>query len=101
MAKKAAPKRTTTRKRVIKKQPTRSFRVSKDNKPFMSVGFGRETVYWLILGAVVILFSLWIANLQAEINQIYDHINQSEIELGASEHIEASQNTTKQNSAAQ
>lgn len=41
---------------------------------FMTFRLTRQTVYWLVLGAVVILFSIWILRLQNEVQSIYDKI---------------------------
>jgi hypothetical protein len=40
----------------------------------------KQTVYWLVLGAVVILFSTWILRLQADIQSIYDSIDAAQAE---------------------
>ena len=82
--KKTAPKKTTTKKTTAaKKAPAakkahvaeaQSFRVSKPTRPFMTFSFTRETIYWLILGVVVILFTLWIMKIQNDISYLYDQI---------------------------
>ena len=41
----------------------------------MSFNITIQTVYWLILGAVVILFTMWILRLQADVEEIYDQID--------------------------
>ncbi len=34
-----------------------------------------QTLYWLILGGVVLLFSMWILQLQSDVQKIYDQID--------------------------
>jgi len=81
---KAAPSRknrtttkTVTRSKKATSADARSLRLIKDSKPFMSGSFSRETAYWIILGVVVIAFTLWITELQSDINEIYDSIDSS------------------------
>ena len=92
-----ATKKTTTKKAPAKKKPvakTTVKKVSKSTKStssrvpsiqperedFMTFRVNRETVYWAVLGAVVILFGLWIMQLQADIQSIYDDIDASTAE---------------------
>ncbi len=87
-----ATKKTTTKKAPAKKKPvskTTVKKVSKSTKStssripsiqpekedFMTLRVNRETVYWAVLGGVVILFGLWIMQLQADIQSIYDDID--------------------------
>lgn len=56
------------------KAESRSLRLQKESEKFMSVRFNRETLYWVILGAIVILFTLWIMQLQSDISDLYDQI---------------------------
>ena len=46
----------------------------------MTMAPGRETLYWLILGAVVVTFALWITQLQSDINALYDQIDSANAE---------------------
>ena len=57
----------------------RSFRVSKPDTPFMTFSITRQTVYWLVLGLIVIVFGFWINKLQSDISDIYDSIEQNMI----------------------
>lgn len=87
-----ATKKTTTKKAPAKKKPvtkTTAKKVSKSTKSnssrvlaikpeqedFMTFRVNRETVYWAVLGAVVILFTMWIMQLQADIQSLYDDID--------------------------
>lgn len=68
-AKKAAPK-----SRKAAPAAVRSLRLAKETRPFRSTTLTRETLYWVILGVVVVAFGAWIMKLQEEIQGIYDSI---------------------------
>ena len=87
-----ATKKTTTKKAPVKKKPVTKTTVSKrssvaksnssrvlaiqpEQEDFMTFRVNRETVYWAVLGAVVILFAVWIMQLQADIQSLYDDID--------------------------
>lgn len=76
-----ATKKTTTTKRkravkTTKKAPEmKSFRVAKEETPFFTFRLTKQTVYWLILSAVVIAFTLWLLKLQSDIQDIYNNID--------------------------
>jgi len=78
-----ATKKTTTtkRKRVTtstkrKKSPEmQSFRVARDDVPFFTFKLTKQTLYWLVLSAVVVAFTLWILKLQSDIQEIYNSID--------------------------
>lgn len=44
---------------------------------FMTFRITRQTVYWLVLGLVVILFTVWLMKLQMDIQSLYDQIDAS------------------------
>ncbi len=46
----------------------------------MTFQITRQTVYWLVLGFVVILFTVWIMQLQADIQVLYDQIDATTLE---------------------
>ena len=68
-------KKSQVKKASSKYQTIKSFRVSKPEQPFMTFSLTRQTVYWLVLGVVVIVFALWITKLQSDIQSIYDTID--------------------------
>lgn len=86
-----ATKKTTTKKAPAKKKPvaksskaavkkaqsSRVLAIQPEQEDFMNFRVNRETVYWVVLGAVVILFALWIMQLQSDIQKIYDDIDAS------------------------
>lgn len=85
VAKKSAPKKVSTKKpaakavaKVVAKKRTiakkknvmRSFRVYKDNAPFIRVGVTRQTLYWSILLAFIVVIQLWILKIQMDIAEL-------------------------------
>lgn len=76
-----ATKKTTTTKRkrtvkTTKKAPEmKSFRVAKESTPFLTFRLTKQTIYWLILSAVVVAFTLWLLKLQSDIQDIYNNID--------------------------
>jgi len=60
--KKVASKRVTQ-----KTAPMQSFRVYKDTQPFIQPRLSRQTLYWIILLAFIILTQLWILSIQMDI----------------------------------
>lgn len=86
-----ATKKTTSKKAPVKKKST--VKVVKAKKTAKTTGVGahvglraeeqsfmtfrvtKQTLYWLVLGLVVILFTVWIMKLQADVQSIYDQID--------------------------
>lgn len=64
--KKIASKHAASKKTV----PMKSFRMYKDEKPFMRVQFTRQTLYWVILLVFVIITQLWILKIQMDIETL-------------------------------
>jgi len=80
--KKSTPVKKTTKKPVRKaasKTSARevSFRPSRDDSQFMTLKLTRQTLYWLVIGVMAVVFTLWILKLQSDINNIYDNIDQT------------------------
>lgn len=75
--KKAAPTRKNTRS--TKANQERSFHLSKDSQDFMEFKLTRQTIYWLILGAIVLAHGIWTINIHQRVQRIYDEIEQSNI----------------------
>jgi hypothetical protein len=48
--------------------------------PFFTFSLTRQTVYWLVLGVILIVFALWITKLQSDIQSIYDTIDMNTAE---------------------
>lgn len=71
-------KRTTVKKSVVKtpvEPSVRSLRRSVDDTPFFTVRFSHQTVYWLILAALVIGLAAWVLQLSIKIQDIYNQID--------------------------
>lgn len=95
----ATKKKPVTAKTSVKKKPTvaRKAPVKKkvakrtllrshvglqpEETDFMTFRITRQTVYWLVLGAVVVLFTLWLMQLQSDIQDLYDQIDASTAEM--------------------
>jgi hypothetical protein len=81
VSKKPAAKRTKTKVTKANASAANSlknaFKLQRDRGDFMTFRVNRETVYWIVLGAVVILFAMWILQLQADIQALYDEIDAS------------------------
>jgi hypothetical protein len=66
-----------TKKRTTRKKSTRtsasdmqSFRVAKDTIPFTSTRFTRQTFYWIIILAFIVVLQLWIIKLQTDVGDL-------------------------------
>lgn len=64
-----------------KKQPTkakqgemRSFARSPGPKPFVAFKFTQQTVYWLIIGGLILGFGIWVMYLTVRVHSLYDDI---------------------------
>lgn len=76
----ATTKRTSTKKRATKKasKPLLSqLRIERraEDRPFLEFRITEQTLYWLILGVVSIVFALWILTLDARVQKLYDEID--------------------------
>lgn len=75
---KKKPTTKTTRKAKPAAQPQlKSFRVAKPVTPFFHFEFTLQTVYWLILSALVVSLALWVMSLNMRVQELYDQIDQS------------------------
>lgn len=71
---KAAKTQPTSKKSTKKVPAVKSLKLSKSQTPFMTLSPSRQSLYWLILGVVVICFTAWILKLQADIDSLYNSI---------------------------
>lgn len=74
-AKKAAAKPRATSVRVSKKKDLQSFKLSPQDRPFLTFSPSVQTLYWTVIGVLAIVFTTWIMTLQAQIYEIYDSID--------------------------
>ena len=75
VARKSAAKKTATkvvRKSTASKKttPMKSFKVYKDVKPFTTFKITRQTLYWTILLAFIVITQLWILKIQMDISTL-------------------------------
>lgn len=85
VAKKAPARKSPAKKRVASKKATvqqmRSFKVyNNDAKTFRKFRFTRQTLYWTILLAVIMITQFWILNIQLEISQLTNELISSQYE---------------------
>lgn len=80
-AKKATPrkkvtptKRSATKRKTSAKAPEgyRSFQLARNDTAFTSFSVTKQTVYWIILVAFIVLAQLWILKLQIEVATLLD-----------------------------
>ena len=68
VASKVTPKKTTVKRTATKKTPQmQSFRVYRDDRPFVRAQLTRQTVYWVILLIFIVITQLWILKIQMDI----------------------------------
>ena len=91
---KPAVKKPTTkaRKTAVKKRPAKKQSLLKthvglrqEETEFMTFRITRQTLYWIVLGAIVILFTWWLTQLQADIQNLYDQIDANTAEAATLE----------------
>ncbi|MDQ5932260.1 MAG: hypothetical protein QG649_345 [Patescibacteria group bacterium] len=79
---KAAPRKAAVKKTTRKSVPlTSQIGLRKEETDFMTFRITRQTLYWIVLGAVVILFTMWLMKLQADVQSLYDQIDANTVEL--------------------
>jgi hypothetical protein len=84
----AKKKPTTARKAAVKRTPKSSKRsllrthigLQPEETEFMTFRITKQTLYWLVLGVVVIMFTLWLTRLQSDIQDLYDQIDATTVE---------------------
>lgn len=64
------------KKQPSKKKPSemRSFVRSPGPKPFVTFKFTQQTVYWLIIGGLILGFGIWVMYLTVRVHTLYDDI---------------------------
>lgn len=70
---KTVKKKASAKKHVVPKQT--SFGLAAEERPFFEFRITQQTFYWLVLGAVSIVFAIWIVTLDARIQKLYDEID--------------------------
>lgn len=97
VAKTAPVRKRSSKKSTKRASQLKSFRLSKSETPFMTFNPNVQSLYWVILGAVAIAFTMWIMQLQADLQAAYDQIdlNTSLIDENASNLEQLSQPKTE------
>ena len=102
---KAKAKKTTTSTKVTKKPTTVKRTISKkrtsaasSQAPFMQPKFTQESLYWIIFGAVAILFAMWIYTLDAKVRDLYDQIDANTYSTDAAMELQLLKEKAKQTS---
>lgn len=77
-AKKTTTKRPATKstpaKRAKKTSSPQSFKLQRNDEPFVSLKITVQTLYWLILAGAVLLLGLWVLDISQKVQTIYDEI---------------------------
>ena len=73
-----------TKKKQSGKKTTqhRSLRKTDAAQPFLSFQFTQQSVYWVILSALVLALGAWVMYLTLKVNQIYDDIDAANAQSG-------------------
>ena len=89
-AKRAPAKKTTSaaRSKAGQQAAQRSFRLQNETEPFLTTRVNRQTAYWLVLGVLAIAFTLWVAHLNSQIQELYDIVDRN---VATSSQLEARQ----------
>lgn len=56
-------------------------RLQPEESAFLTFRITRQTLYWLLLGVVVLIFTFWLTRLQSDIQDLYDQIDASTAEM--------------------
>ncbi len=75
--KKSAPKKPTAKKAVA---PTA--KVAESKVDFMTFKVTEQTVYWSIIGAMILALGIWVMTINARVQAIYDQIDSLTSEEG-------------------
>lgn len=52
----------------------KTFKVSKDVKPFIQFNATYQTLYWTVLSVIILALGIWIVNTQIQIIDYIEHI---------------------------
>jgi hypothetical protein len=71
------PAARTSRPAAKRSKKSKLIGLQPETRPFLEFRFTRESFYWVVLGVLVIFFTLWTTQLQSELQAIYDKIDTS------------------------
>ncbi|AHB42636.1 hypothetical protein RAAC3_TM7C00001G0796 [Candidatus Saccharibacteria bacterium RAAC3_TM7_1] len=77
--KKRTAKNASSKKAVRPK--FRTFKVAPTPRPFMAFRVTDQTVYWAIIGLIVLALGMWVIYLQVKINEVYDQVDSNTYQL--------------------
>lgn len=90
----SAPKVRKTTKAAAK-DTYHTLRPAKSQESFLSARFTTQSIYWVIIGIVILAFGGWVTYLQLKINDIYDKIDQNQAYYDQLQEIDARSNQNK------
>lgn len=64
---KTVAKKTSRKSAAAKSAPMQSFRVYRQSTPFTTFRLTRQTAYWIVLLAFIVITQLWILKIQMDI----------------------------------
>lgn len=76
-AKKASSPKKSVSKSRLKKVPVnkmKSFKMYREPVAFMTLKFTNQTLYWLLLLALIAVLTIWIATLQADLTNVSNNL---------------------------
>lgn len=91
----AKAKATTTKKKVVKKPVAvkrattkKSVKKTTQEPAFFEMKFTEQSAYWIIFGAVAIMFAIWLYTLDAKIRDLYDQVDANAYNLQSTPDIQ-------------
>lgn len=92
-ASRKAPVRSVSATKVRRTTPAKaadmqSFKVAKDDRPFMSARPSVQTLYWAILGFAVLALGLWVLNMNLQLQELYDQKDREDLSTSSVQHTE-------------
>jgi len=77
--KKSTAKTSTSRRKSSKKSSMQTFKIARPSTPFLTFAITRQTLYWTIIAAAVLVFGFWVIHLQNKVNNLYDTVEANNI----------------------
>ncbi len=76
----ATKKRTTRKKSTRTRQAEmQSFRVAKDTIPFITLRLTRQTFYWILILAFIVVMQSWIIKLHTDVGNLTNALNETKL----------------------
>ena len=74
MATKKSTSTSPKKKIAPKKRKIRSLRIEKETEPFMRFCITKDTIYWIVIAIISIVFISWIYTVQSDLNDLYRQV---------------------------